>query len=101
MTGHTCVPTYVPDLSQYDEIYDVCRKYTPNAAAITVYETKLISLCEGWHVQLLRTSHHVRVRRYSLNSSVKNVVYHTRLNVLIHELAHAALPSTGHLSPEV
>lgn len=99
---------YVPDLSQYDEIYDVCRKYSPNAAAITVYETKRICLCEGWHTykpinaqgfcELLTTA----VQGDAvLNSGIKNVVYHTKLNVLIHELAHPALPSRGHLSPEV
>ena len=67
-----CVPTYVPDLSQYDEIYDICRKYPPNTTAITVYEIERIFLCESWHyVQTnqcprpLRISHHGRARRCS------------------------------------
>lgn len=49
MTAIICVPTCVADLSQYDEIYDVCRKYSQNVAAIAVYETERICLCEEWH----------------------------------------------------
>lgn len=102
-----CVPTYVPDLSQYDEIYDICRKYPPNTAAITVYEIERIFLCESWHTYKRINVHGLceflttAVQGDAvLNSGIRNVIYHAKSDVLI-QLGHLALPSRWQLSPEV
>lgn len=108
-----CVTTFVPHLSQYDrepeEMYRVCRDYSPRITVMIAYDTERVYLCEEWHfyraisAQGLCEFLSAAVQGDAVfNPSVNKTNHHSKATFLIHELVHFSPPSQrGHLKPEV
>lgn len=108
-----CVTAFVSHLSLYDrepeEMYRVCRDYSPRIAVMIAYETERVYLCEEWHyyraisAQGLCEFLSAAVQGDAvLNPGVRKTGRHSKATVLIRKLVHFSPPSQReHLKPEV